>query len=156
MHARFSEPRAAVTMQNYLMGDLTMLPSRQCSKPVSAVGSAALGRQPFAPPLLPRVRCTTFRPTASPPVPGGEPFAPPRGESAVTSWFTRQLQNFDKMSASTLTLPCTMVCRAHALSRVNCTTSFAVRSGSAWAHSLRAHSLHGAAVLAGLIQDRCS
>ena len=70
------------------------------------------------------------------PAPGGEPFAPPRGESAVTSWFARQLQNFDNMSSCTLTLPCTMCCRAHVLSRVYCTSSFVVRSGSAWSPNM--------------------
>ena len=110
---------------------------RQCSK--SAVRDRLGG-----------ARWTAFRPTASPPgkvdslsayrfplpAPGGEPSAPPRGESAVTSWFARQLQNFDNMSSCTLTLPCTMCCRAHAFSRVYCTTSFAVKSGSAWSPNM--------------------
>ena len=120
-------------MKYYLISDLTHLPRCNVQSPRSAVGSAAHGGQPFAPPLLPPGQANSLSAYRFPlPAPGGEPFAPPRGESVVTSWFARQLQNFDKMSSCTLTLPCTMCCRAHALSRVNCTTSFAVKSGSAW------------------------
>ena len=126
-----------MTTRSYLISDLTMLPCANVQSPRSAVGSAALGGQPSAPPLLPPGQVGSLSAYRFPlSAPGGEPFAPPRGESAVTSWFARQLQNFDKMSLCTLTLPCTMCCRAHALSRVNCTTSFVVKSGSAWSPNM--------------------
>ena len=124
-------------MKYYLISDLTHFHLANVQSPRSAVGSAAHGGQPFAPPLLPPGQANSLSAHRFPlPAPGGEPFAPPRGESAVTSWFARQLQNFDKMSSCTLTLPCTMCCRAHALTRVICTTSFVVKSGSAWSPNM--------------------
>ena len=83
------------------------------------------------------------------PAPGGEPFAPPRGESAATGK-APQGRQCAWLGSGTPQSPC-LDLWSPAKPRVNCTTSFAVRSGSAWAHSLRAHSLHGAAVLAGPI-----
>ena len=72
-------------MKYYLISDLTHLPRCNVQSPRSAVGSAAHGGQPFAPPLLPPGQANSLSAHRFPlPAPGGEPFAPPRGESAAT------------------------------------------------------------------------